>query len=324
MYPVMIIRLRQLVALTGLALTDLFRQPATFLLILTNLAFTILVPLCVSHQIGQQSHLAVDSALAFEFVFGLILAGYAACSTLHNECRSGTILIVLSKPVSRMMFFLAKFAAVAFLLAFFVFCSSTAALLAERLAPQNFEFDSFGLKLMLSSPFVAFLPAGLLNFRNHRSFVPTALCLYALVLVAMVLILSAFDREGQRVAFGSMIEWSLIPACLLEGIALLPLAAIAISLSTRLAAPATVSILLFLLFTGLISDYLVGLLQGGPWMAFTLRTILPDIQSFWPADKLADGGIISGRMLGHAAIYAVTYGGGVLCLGYTAFRNRQF
>jgi len=320
----MIIRLKQFAALAGLALTDLFRQPAIFLLVLSSIACTILVPLCISHQLGQQTHLAVDGALAFEFIFGLILTGFAACSTLNNECRSGTILIVFSKPVGRLMFFLAKFTAIALLLTFFVFCSSVAALLAERLAPRNFEFDAFGIKLLLASPFVAFIPAGLLNFRTQRSFVPTSLFFYSLVLTALVLILSTFDREGHQVLFGSMMDWRIISACLLEGIALLLLAAIAISLSTRLAAPATVMILLFLLFTGLVSDHLAGLLAAIPSAAFSVQMILPDIQSFWPADKLADGGVISAALMGHAAVYAVTYGMGVLCLGYAAFRNRQF
>jgi len=324
MPSVMIIRLKQFVALAGLAVTDLFRQPATFILVLANIACTILVPLSVSHQLGQQSHLAVDSSLAFEFVFGLLLTGYAACSTLHDECRSGTILIVFSKPIGRLTFFLAKFTAVALLLAFFVFCSGVATLLAERLAPQNFEFDPLGLKLLMASPFLSFIPAGLLNYRSHRSFVPPALFLFALVLSVLVLILSSFDREGHRVVIGSMMDWRLLPACLLEGIALLLLAAIAISLSTRLAAPATVSILLVLLFAGLISDYLAELLQGIPLSGSVLQAILPDIQNFWPADKLAGGGVISGRMLGHAALYAAAYSSGVLCLGYTAFRNKQF
>jgi ABC-type transport system involved in multi-copper enzyme maturation permease subunit len=320
----MMIRFKQFFTLTGLALTDLFRQPATLLIVLTNLAATILVPLAISHQLGQQTHLAVDSALAFEFVFGVILAGYAACSTLHDECRSGTILIVFSKPVGRLMFFLAKFTAVTLLLLFFVYCSSAAALLAERLAPRNFEYDTLGIKLLLATPFTAFIPAALLNYRSQRSFVPTALLFFALTLSALVLILSTLDREGHRVLFGSMMDWRILPACLLEGVALLLLAALAISLATRLAAPATISIMLVLLFMGLVSDHLANLLGSVPPLGFALRMILPDIQSFWPADSLAAGGSITGPMFRHAAIYAILYGTGILCFGFTAFRNRQF
>lgn len=303
---------------------DLFRQPATFLLIASSIACTILTPLAVSHQLGQQTHLAVDSALAFELLFGIILTGYAACFTLHNECRSGTILIIFSKPVGRLMFFLAKFTAIALLLIFFIYCSALATLLAERLTPRNFELDALGLRLLLASPFLALIPAALLNYLTRRAFVPTALCLYALALTALVLILSSFDRTGSAVEFGSMMEWRLISASLLEGIALLMLATIAISLSARFAAPATVAILGLFLFTGLIAGHLTALLAHLPPVAFALKMALPDIQSFWPADKLADGGRLPLPLIGHATLYALLYGAGILGLGYTAFRNRQF
>ncbi len=317
-------RLNQFFSLVGLAVTELFRQPAVFLLILVSTAITVLVPLAIFHQLGQENHLTVDSSLAFEFVFGVILAGYSACATLHNECRSGTILILFSKPVSRLMFFLAKYMAVSILLGFFVLCSTAASLLAERLAPRMFEFDSVGLILLLALTPAALLAAALLNFLTRRPFVSHAMIFFALVLGALVLILGMLDREGHRVAFGSMMEWRLIRACLLEGLALLLLATIAISLAGRLPSPATVAILTAILFAGLISDHLVSLLPPSPVLRYGLQMVLPDIQAFWPADRLAGSGTLSLATMLHAAAYAATYGAGALCLGYAAFRNRQF
>lgn len=316
--------MKQFLALAGLAATELFRQPACFLLIVCNVSLTILLPLSVAHQLGQTTHLAVDSALAFELVFGVILAGYAACATLNNECRSGTILIVFSKPVGRLLFFLAKFAAVTLVIAFFIYCSSMAAVLAERLAPRNFGFDSLGMKLLLATPFAAFLPAALLNFRTRRPFIPWALGLLALTLTAWVILLGAYDIEGHKVTFGSTIAWTILPAALLEGIAILVMAALALSLAGRLTAPVTLSILTVMLFAGLIADHLVQLTASVPSVSSVLRLILPDIQAFWPADRLAAGGSITLPVLGHAALYSLAYGTGILCLGYAAFRNRQF
>lgn len=315
---------RQFFALTGLAVTELFRQPAFFLVILSSTACTVLVPLAISHQLGQQGHLALDSSLAFEFMFGIILAGYAACATLHNECRSGTILIVFSKPVSRLMFFLAKYLAVSILLAFFVFCSGIASLLAERLTPRNFEFDALGLRLLLAVPLVAFIPAALLNYFTRRSFVFYSLLGLVLSLIGMVIVLGMVDGEGTRVAFGSLIDWRILPACALEGIALLILSAIALSLASRLPTPTTIAVLAVVLFAGLISDHLITLLPQSETLRFGLRMILPDIQAFWPADRLAGGGMLPLPILAHAAAYAVAYTSGVLCIGYAAFRNRQF
>jgi ABC-type transport system involved in multi-copper enzyme maturation permease subunit len=315
---------RQFLALTGLAVTELFRQPASFLLILSSVACTVLTPLALSFQIGQETHLALDSSLAFEFMFGIILAGYAACATLHNECQSGTILIVFSKPVSRLMFFLSKYLAIALLILFFVFCSSAASLLAGRLSPRNFEIDTLGLRVLLAIPLVAIIPATLINYFTRRSFIVYALLGFTLALLAAVTALSMMNGEGHRVAFGSLLDWRILRACTLEGIALLILAAIALSLASRLTTPTTIAVLAIVLFSGLISDHLITLLPSSESLRFGLRMILPDIQAFWPADRLAGGESLSIAAIAHAAVYGVTYACGVLCLGYAAFRNRQF
>lgn len=315
-------QLRQFWSLFRLATTELFRRPACFLLTVSCIAATLIAPMAISHQMGQEAHLAVDSSLAFELVFGLVLAGYAACSTIDDECRSGTILVVFSKPVGRILFLAAKFTAVCAVITFFVYCCGAATLLAGRLTPRNFEFDEFGLKLILLLPVATFLPALIINLRTRKSFIPPALTGLALSLTALVAILGFTDTEGHRATFGTHIDWSLIPASLMEGMALLILAAIAISLATRLSRPPTTALLVGILFTGLISDHLGSLLGTVP--GAVLRTLLPDLQAFWPADLLTGGGTVSAAMLTHAAGYATLYSFGVLCLGYQAFRNRQF
>jgi hypothetical protein len=52
--------------------------------------------------------------------------------------------------------------------------------------------------------------------------------------------------------------------------------------------------------------------------------ILPDIQAFWPADRLAGGESLSLSVIAHATAYGVAYTCGVLCMGYAAFKNREF
>jgi hypothetical protein len=316
--------LRQYVALFGLSATELLRQPVCFLLTLTSVAVTVLLPLATSVQLGQQGNLARDGALAFELVFGVVLAGYAACSTLHNECRNGTIFTVLSKPVSRSTLFLAKFLAVSAILLLFIFESTAAALLGVRLSPVFFEFDSFGVLLVLLIPLAAFLPAAALNFFRGRSFVLRAHLFLALALTAAVIAIAFVDRQGQRIPFGSLMEWRLASASSLEGLGLILLAAIALSLATRLNTAPTVAILAVLLFAGLISEHLISRIPPIPALIVFLRTALPDMQSFWPAERLAGDGVITLALFRQSASYAFFYTAGILCLGLASFRNRQF
>jgi hypothetical protein len=171
---------------------------------------------------------------------------------------------------------------------------------------------------------LALLPAAALNFRQDRSFVFLGQVFLIVALCLAVLAMSGIDRTGHRVVFGSLMDWRLVPACLLEGVALLMFAALALSLSTRLNMAPTVAILTALLFAGLLSDYLASRLPSYPALRFGLSALLPDLQSFWPADELSGGGTVTAAALGRAILYACCYATGVLCLGLAAFRHRQF
>jgi hypothetical protein len=310
--------------LARLAFTELVRQPLCLLITLATAALSIILPVLTAHQMGQQSDLARDSALAFEFTGGVILVAFAACSTLSAETRNGTILTILSRPIGRGTFFLAKFTAVCGIAALFVASSTGAALLAVRLTPRYFETDWFGVRLLLAVPVVALVPAAVINWRTGRSAPAWAWLFYLGALSAMTLVLSRIDAEGHTGHLGQFLDGRLIPAAALVGVGLLILAALALGLAAHLPLAPTTVILMALLFAGLISGYAAERLQGCPPVAISLRMILPDLQMFWPADDLSGSDPFGWRTVGAASLYGLVYTAGVLCLGMAAFRHRQF
>ena len=316
--------LRQFSVLSRLAFTELVRQPVCLMVVLTTVALSIVLPMSIAHQLGQQGDLARDGALAFEFVGGAILAAFAACSTLSRETRSGTLLTVLSRPVSRHTFFLAKFGAVAALLALFIGCSACAALLAERMAPRFFETDARALRLLGLVPLLTFVPAAWANWRHGASFTARAWILLPLSLLLVAVLISRFDSEGHAGHLGQYLDTRLIPATVLVGVGLLILAALALALATHLPLAPTAGLLLGCLFAGLLSDHLAGLWHGHPIWTGAIRGLLPDLQRFWPADDLAGGAPFGWSIVGRATLYGVAYAAGLLCLGVAAFRQRQF
>ncbi len=310
--------------LTRLAFTDLVRQPICLLITLASAALSIVLPLLTAHQLGQQTDLARDSALAFEFTGGAILVAFAACSTLSTETRDGTILTILCRPIGRGTFFLAKFAAVCGVVALFVASSTCAALLAERLTPRYFETDWLGVRLLLAVPVVTLVPAAVINWRSGRSMPAWTWILLLPALAVVVLAVSRVDAEGHPGRLGQFLDGRLVPAAVLVGVGLLILAALALGLAARLRLTPTVMILLCLLFSGLISGYAADQLNRWPAAALSLRTLLPDLQRFWPADDLSGGAPFGWRTVGAASVYGLVYTAGVLCLGMAAFRHRQF
>jgi len=317
-------RLMPFVGLTRLAFTELVRQPVCLLIALASVALSTALPLMIAHQLGQQGGLARDGALAFELTGGALLVAYAACSTLSREMRSGTILTILSRPIGRGTLFLAKFVAVALLVVLFVLCSACAALLAERLAPRYFETDWHGVRLLLVVPFAAFIPAALLNWRRGWNVTAWSWCFLVAALVVVTLALSRVDSEGHVGRLGEFLDWRLVPATVLIGAGLLILAAFALGLAAHLPLAPTVTILLVLLFASLLSGYLSQLTAHWPSVAATVRTLLPDLQRFWPDDDLVGDAPLGWRAVGLASLYGFVYTAGILCLGVAAFRNRQF
>ena len=312
------------VHLTRLAFTELVRQPVCLLITLASVALSTALPLMIAHQLGQQGGLARDGALAFELTGGTILAAYAAFSTLSREMRSGTILTILSRPIGRGTLFLSKFTAVALLVALFTLCSVCAALLAERLAPRFFETDWYGVRLLLCVPVAVFVPAAILNWRRGSNIAAWGWGFLVVTLALVTAALSRVDSEGHVGRLGEFLDWRLAPAAVLVGAGLLILAALALGLAAHLPLAPTVTFLMVFLFAGLLSGYVATLVAGWPPLATAIRTLLPDLQMFWPADDLAGDSTLGWRAVGSASLYGLAYTAGALCLGAAAFRNRQF
>lgn len=321
-------RIRQFLALAGLTAVEAIRQPVCLLLATSCVLLTALVPLLSLHNFGEDGKLARDSGLAVYFVFGLFIAGYAACSSLAREMRTGTASAVLSKPVGREMFFLAKFAGVTCTIVAFSVCAGISTLLAERISEKFYTsgglhgwfLDKQTGTLLTAAPFLAYLTAAFVNYRRRRPFGSAAFTFLIGALVIVMLVSCFFDVAGQRASFGPRVDWRLVPACVLITMALIVLSAMALAVSTRFGTVPTLTICSGLFATGLMSDYLFGRAADTSVAAAFAYRALPNWQHFWLSDALSGGGHIPWSYVGQAAVYAGFYLGAVLCLGLLSFR----
>jgi len=325
------LRIRQILALACLTAAEAVRQPVCLLLTLTCISVTALVPLLLMHAFGEEGKLARDAGFACHFLFGALVAGYAASSSLAREIRSGTASAVLSKPVDREVFFLAKFAGVAATVLAFSLCAGLATLLSERVAEKfsagprvyGYVTDWQTGTLLLAAPFAAAVLAGLINYRARRPFGSTAFGLLAVCLLLVLFVASFFNRAGQPAAFDPGVQWRIVPVSLLVTLALLVLAAIASSLATRLETGPILAVCLLVLALGLVSDYLIGRGAGDALWRNAAYRLLPNWQHFWVPDALTAWGTVPAAYLWRAGLYAVAYSAGILCLGVLSFRHAE-
>src|SRR5258708_31630666 len=131
--------MRQFITIATNAFMELVRQPIFLLLMTTSAMFEIFLATPSFFAFGDEPKLVKNSTLAVMLLAGLLGAVLSASASLAREIRAGTALAVLSKPVGRAQFLLAKYAGLVGALTLLSYVNLIAVLLASRMA-----FDAYG------------------------------------------------------------------------------------------------------------------------------------------------------------------------------------
>ena len=257
---------------------------------------------------------------------GLFGAVLSASNALAREIRAGTALAVLSKPVGRAQFLLAKYAGVMVALTLMTYVNLVAALVASRMV-----FDSYGSRdwaaagIFAGGIVAAYALGGFSNFFLRRPFVSDAFfALLATVTVAAFLIFE-FTKQQQTLGQMASVDWRMVPAAVLVLFALWIFAALALACSTRLDMIPTLAVCSAFFLVGIMSDYLFGRpADRGSWWASMLYTVTPNWQLFWLADTLETGqSVFPWGYVGKAFGYVVGYVGAALSIAVLLFEERE-
>src|SRR5271154_2010686 len=157
--------MRQFITIAVNAFMELVRQPIFLLLMTSSAAFEIFLATPFYFAFGDEPKLVKNSVLAVMLLAGLFGAVLSASASLAREIRSGTALVVLSKPIGRAQFLLAKYAGLALALTVLTYVNMIGALLASRMA-----FDAYGstdmvaLVIFAACLAIAYLLAGFPKF----------------------------------------------------------------------------------------------------------------------------------------------------------------
>jgi ABC-2 type transport system permease protein len=318
--------MRQFFTIAINAFMELIRQPIFLLLMTGSVLFEIFLAVPYYFAFGDEPKLVENSVLAVMLLSGLFGAVLSASSSLAREIRSGTALAVLSKPVGRAQFLLAKFAGLAAALTVLTYVNMIGVLLASRMA-----FDAYGktdlpaIGIFGGGILLAYALAGFSNFFLRRPFVCDAVFALLIFTTLAVFIVFQFTRQMQSLGTQATVNWNLLPAGILILFALWILAAVALACSTRLDTIPTLAICSAIFLVGLMSDYFFGIrAQAGDWWASALYSVIPNWQLFWLADAIETGrNTFQWSYVGKAFTYAVCYAGAALAVGTALFEERE-
>jgi ABC-type transport system involved in multi-copper enzyme maturation permease subunit len=304
---------------------ELVRQPVFLLLMTVSCGFSVFLSSVPYFGFGDDPKLVKDSTLAVMLLSGLFGAVLSASASVAHEIRSGTALAVLSKPIGRAQFLLAKYIGLAGALTVLTYVNLLAALLASRMAFDAYgDADALALAIFFLGLVAAYLLGGFTNYFLRRPFVADAV-FFVLVLVSMAFVIINFlDKEGAWQSFAKGVDWRLIPAAVLVLFALWLLAAVALACSTRLEVIPTLAICSAIFLIGLMSDHLFGKrAEAGSWWATVLYTVVPNWTFFWMADALENQKKIPWRYVLGASVYMITYLGAALSVALYLFEDRE-
>jgi ABC-type transport system involved in multi-copper enzyme maturation permease subunit len=318
--------MRQFFTIAANAFLELIRQPVFLLLATGSALFILFLATPYYFAFGDEPKLVKNSALAVMLLAGLFGSVLSASASLAREIHRGTALAVLSKPVGRAQFVLAKFAGVAAALVLLVYVNLVATLLTSRMAFDAYgSTDLFALGLFALGVGVAYLLGGLSNFFLRRPFVSDAFLGLVIVLTVVFVVINFFDQHAAPQVFAKGVDWNLIPAGLLILFAVWIFAGLALACSTRLEMIPTLAICSGFFLVGIMSDYLFGrAAEAGQWWASVLYVLLPNWQLFWLADAVASGkSAFHWGYVGKALVYAALYLGAVLSAAVLLFEDRE-
>lgn len=310
-------------AIFRLTALEAIRRPVFLLISLFVLAGIVLMPLLLNYTLGDSARIIRDSALALYFVGGLLLAAVSAGETFSSELRRGTSATVLSKPVSRAAFFLAKTAGVGAALALFSVAALAATLLSVRAGASDLRLDGTAALPALLAILLAPAVAGAWNHRTRRPFASAAFFLLLVFLLLAVAVAAFFPTPLDRLVFPANFSWSLLSVGFLLFLCLAMAASLATALATRLPVTPVLLLCAGLFLFGLMADYLFGPRLDASFIARAAYAVLPNVQAFWLLDALDSASSIPLSYLGLATAYAAAWSAAALALGIASFRKLE-
>ena len=305
---------------------ELVRQPVFLLLMTGSAAFEIFLATPYYFAFGDEPKLVKNTVLAAMLLTGLFGAVLSASASLAREIRAGTALAVLSKPIGRAQFLLAKYAGLVVALTVLTYVNTIAALIASRMT-----FDAYGdtdlpaVGIFAAGVIAAYALAGFSNFFLRRPFVSDAVFSLLITVTLAAFIIFQFTTQKQSASEMAHVDWRMVPAAVLILFALWILAALALACSTRFDMIPTLAICSAFFLVGLMSDYFFGrAADKGHWWGTILYTVIPNWQNFWLADALDSGkSTFQWGYVSKALAYVVCYVGAALAVAVSLFEERE-
>jgi hypothetical protein len=275
---------------------------------------------------SDDNKLLREIGLSTLFLTSLFIAIFSASGAVAQELENKTITTVLSKPVQRPIFIIAKFFGVAAAVVLAHYICTIALLMAIRhgvLETVNDLHDWTVLGTAAVVVLAAFLLSAFFNYAYEWKFSSTAIVLTGIFATFGIVFLAFIDRNWQFNPKDNGLNTVDIYGSVLLLLAAIIIVALAIALSARFNIVVTLSACIGIFLLGLVSDYAFGRFADTHLWAKIGRFLVPNLQIFWISDAIYEGSQVPVKYIVITASYALCYTTAILALAIALFQRRQ-
>jgi hypothetical protein len=311
--------------------TETLRQPIYAVIIVAALLLFLISPSLSMYTLGDDNKLLREIGLSTLFLASLFIAIFSASGAVAEEIENKTITTVLTKPVQRPIFIIAKFFGVAAAVALAHYICTIALLMAIRhgvMLSVNDKHDWTVISAAAFAVIAAFLLSAFFNYVYDWKFSSTAIVLLAIFATFGIVFLYFIDRKWQFNPRDNGINALDVYGVILLLLAAVIIVALAVAFSARFNIVVTLSACIGIFLLGLISDYTFGRFADTELWAKIGRFLVPNLQIFWISDAIYESGedseiVVPLKYIIIGATYAVCYTTAILLSAVALFQRRQ-
>jgi len=310
---------------------ETLRQPVYAIIIIAALFLFFISPSLTMYTMSDDNKLLREIGLSTLFLASLFIAIFAASGAVAEEIENKTITTVLSKPVQRPIFIIAKFLGVSAAVILAHYICTIALLMAIRHGVLESAADTHDWTVVGTAGAVvaaSFLLSAFFNYVYDWRISSTAVVLTGIFATSGIVFLSFIDRNWQFNPRENGINAVDIYGSVLLLLAAIIIVALAVALSVRFNIVVTLSACIGIFLLGLVSDYTFGNLAekqffGAEILATIGRYLVPNLQIFWISDAIYEGSEVPLKYIIISASYALCYTIAILALAVALFQKRQ-
>jgi ABC-2 type transport system permease protein len=305
---------------------ETLRQPIYSIIITAALLLFFISPSLTMYTMSDDNKLLREIGLSTLFLTSLFIAIFSASGAVAQEIENKTITTVLSKPVQRPIFIIAKFLGVTAAVVLAHYICTVALLMAIRHGVLETVNDTHDWTVIGTAGVVAgavLLLSAFFNYAYDWKFSSTAMVLTGIFATFGIIFLALIDKQWQFKPANNGFHAVDIYGSILLLLAALIIVALAVALSSRFNIVVTLSACIGVFLLGLVSDYTFGRFAGAHLWAKIGQFIVPNLQVFWISDAIYEGNAVPVKYLLIGASYALCYTAAILALAVALFQRRQ-